>query len=192
MKYPPRRAAGSGPVNPRPGNRSDECLQRSLPLYRQLRPQHPGGSLLRKWGARRFNAYSAGSFPKGTVHPLALKLLGSIGLPTDRLRSKSWAEFAAPGAPEMNFIFTVCDQAAGEVCPIWPGHPISAHWGMPDPAAAEGTEEQRLAAFRETLRVLQNRIQLFVSLKHEALDRLAATREVTRIGRAAAAPVSSQ
>src|SRR5262249_4266499 len=97
----------------------------------------------------RFRAFSAGSFPKGAVHPLALDLLHSPELPTDGLRSKSWTEFARPGAPAMDFVITVCDQAANEVCPVWPGQPITAHWGMPDPAAVEGSEAQRMAAFRD-------------------------------------------
>ena len=140
-------------------------------------------SLINHWGEGRFRGYSAGSFPKGEVHPLALKLLRELSLPTGGLRSKSWDEFAAPGAPQMDFVFTVCDQAAGEACPLWPGHPITAHWGLPDPAAAEGSEAARLQAFRDTLRGLENRIKPFVALPLDSLDRLVVQRKVEAIGR---------
>ncbi len=145
-------------------------------------------SLLCHRGAGRFRAYSAGSFPKGIVHPCALDLLRSLHMPVDGLRSKSWNEYAVAGAPAMDFIFTVCDQAAGEVCPIWPGNPATAHWGMPDPAAVEGSELDRRNAFRAALRQLDNRIQLFTSLGIAALDRLALKRELDRIGKADAPP----
>jgi arsenate reductase len=138
--------------------------------------------LLEHWGRGRFKAYSAGSFPKGIVHPLALDLLENADLDTSGLRSKSWDEFAEPGAPEMDFVFTVCDQAAGEVCPIWPGNPVTAHWGVPDPAAVEGTEAKRRRAFREAYLVLENRIKLFTSLRLDALDRLAVKRNADEIG----------
>jgi protein-tyrosine-phosphatase len=140
--------------------------------------------LLNHRGKGRFRAYSAGSFPKGAVHPLALDLLRTLALPVAGLRSKSWDEFAAPGAPEMDFIFTVCDQAAGETCPIWPGKPMTAHWGLPDPAAATGSESARRQAFREALRVLENRIKLFTSLPLDALDRLAVKNKLAEIGHA--------
>lgn len=139
--------------------------------------------LLNHWGKDKFRAYSAGSFPKGTVHPLTLELLKVMKLPIDGLRSKSWDEFAKPGAPKMDFIFTVCDQAAGEVCPVWPGYPMTAHWGIPDPAAIEGTDGMRLAAFREACRALDTRIKLFTALPLEKLDRLAIKREAEKIGR---------
>src|SRR5713226_6912813 len=139
--------------------------------------------LLEHWGRGRFNECSAGSFPKGAVHPPAFDLLESADLDTSGLRSKSWDEFAKPGAPEMDFVFTVCDQAAGEVCPIWPGNPVIAHWGVPDPAAVEGTEAEKRKAFREAYLVLENRIKLFTSLRLEALDRLAVKRNVDEIGR---------
>lgn len=139
--------------------------------------------LMEHHGAGRFRAHSAGSFPKGTVHPLALRLLAEQGLPTEGLRSKSWDEFARPGAPEMDFILTTCDEAANEVCPVWPGHPMTAHWGVPDPAAAEGDEAKRMLAFREAFAVLDRRIRSFASPKVEALDRLALRREVEAIGR---------
>ena len=137
-------------------------------------------------GAGRFRAFSAGSFPKGAVHPLALRLLKEQGLPTAGLRSKPWDEFARPGAPEMDFIFTTCDEAANEVCPVWPGHPMTAHWGVPDPAAVEGDEIERMFAFREVFAMLDRRIRIFAALKVEALDRLALRREVEAIGRDAA------
>jgi arsenate reductase len=138
---------------------------------------------LNHWGRGRFRGFSAGSFPKGRVHPLSLDLLRSCGLPTDVLRSKSWDEFARPGAPAMDFIFTVCDQAAGEVCPVWPGKPVTAHWGQPDPAAAEGSEEQRRQAFRDAFSALEARIKLLTALPLETLDQLALNRELSAIGR---------
>src|SRR6516162_7472432 len=121
-------------------------------------------SLLNHLGAGRFRAFSAGSFPKGTVHPMALDLLKQVGLPTVGLRSKSWDEFAKAGAPVMDFVFTVCDNAAGEVCPIWPGKPVTAHWGIADPAALEGPVDEKAAAFRRALLELEARIELFISL----------------------------
>ena len=142
-----------------------------------------GEALLRHWGKGRFNAFSAGSFPKGDVNPMALTLLRSLGLPIEGLRSKSWSEFSQPGAPVMDFVITVCDQAANEVCPIWPGQPITAHWGIPDPASVEGTEAERLAAFKDAYRRLDARIKLFVSLPLEKLDRLMLKREAEKIGR---------
>ena len=141
-------------------------------------------ALLNHWGKGRFRGYSAGSFPKGVVHPLTLELLRALDLPTAGLRSKSWDVFARADAPVMDFVFTVCDQAAGEVCPVWPGHPITAHWGIPDPAAVEGTEAQRRAAFRDAHSRLDARIKLFLALPLEKLDRMALKREADRIGRA--------
>jgi protein-tyrosine-phosphatase len=139
-------------------------------------------------GQSRFKAYSAGSFPKGAVHPLALYLLEKAHLDTSGLRSKSGDEFAKPGAPEMNFVFTVCDQAASEICPVWPGNPVTAHWGVPDPAAVEGTEAEKNRIFRVVYQALETRIKLFTSLRLEALDRLAIKRQVDEIGRRGAAP----
>jgi protein-tyrosine-phosphatase len=139
-------------------------------------------ALVEHWGRGRFKGYSAGSFPKGRVHPLALELLTTFGLRTNGLCSKSWDEFARPGAPVMDFVFTVCDQAAGEVCPIWPGNPVTAHWGMPDPAAVDGTEIEPCNAFRDAFRILENRIRLFTSLPIDALDRMALQRHVAEIG----------
>jgi arsenate reductase len=141
-------------------------------------------SLLNHWGRGRFRGYSAGSFPKGRVHPMSLDLLRALGLPTEGLRSKSWDEFAAPAAVRMDFVITVCDQAAGEACPIWPGTPVTAHWGVPDPAAVEGPEERRRQAFRNALRSLEARIKLLTALPIEKLDRLALKRESEAIGRA--------
>ena len=138
--------------------------------------------LMNHRGKGRFRAFSAGSYPKGAVHPMALDLLTEV-LPTDGMRSKSWNQFVTPGAPQMDFIFTVCDQAAGEVCPIWLGNPMTAHWGVPDPAAAEGTEIERRRAFRDALRALEARIKLFVNLPLEKLDRMALKRKADEIGR---------
>lgn len=140
-------------------------------------------TLIEHWGKDRFRGYSAGSFPKGRVHPLAIELLGRLHLPTTGLRSKSWDEFARPGAPAMDFVFTVCDQAAGEICPVWPGNPVTAHWGVPDPAAAKATEEQCRRAFRDAYLRLETRIKLFVALPVDKLDRMALKRQVEEIGR---------
>ena len=129
----------------------------------------------------KFRGYSAGSQPKGEPNPYALELLNRYNFSTDGLRSKSWDEFAAPGAPELDFVFTVCDSAAGEQCPYWPGQPMTAHWGMPDPAAVEGTPEQKHKAFAETFMVLRRRIEIFASLPFDKLDRLALERRVKDI-----------
>jgi arsenate reductase len=138
--------------------------------------------LLNHWGKGRFRASSAGSHPTGRVHPFTLDLLQLLKLPMAGLRSKSWDEFAAPGAPVMNFVFTVCDQAAGEVCPVWPGQPITAHWGFPDPAAFVGPEAAKRAFFAEVFRQIENRIKIFNALPLEKLDRLAIQRKVRDIG----------
>ncbi len=139
-------------------------------------------ALLNDLGKRRFKAYSAGSHPKGFVHPLALATIERLQLPAADYRSKSWDEFAAPGAPPLDFIFTVCDNAAGEVCPFWPGQPVTAHWGIPDPAAVEGSDEQRRKAFTDAALTLRRRIELFVSLPLERLDALSLQRELRAIG----------
>jgi arsenate reductase len=139
-------------------------------------------SLLNHWGRGRFRGFSAGSFPKGEVHPLALELLRDANLPSEGLRSKSWDEFAAPGQPTLDFIFTVCDNAAGEVCPIWPGKPMTAHWGIPDPAAAEGTDIEKRFAFREALRSLETRIKLFLNLPLATIDRMRLKEQLDSIG----------
>ena len=142
-------------------------------------------ALLNKEGAGRFRAFSAGSFPKGQVHPMSLEVLRSLGFQTEGLRSKSWDEFAGPDAPTIDFIFTVCDDAAGETCPIWPGHPMTAHWGIEDPARVEG-EGQR-EAFLTALRYLRRRIELFLALPLESIDRMALKSKLRQIGREAGA-----
>ena len=134
-------------------------------------------------GRERFKAYSAGSHPNGKVNPFALDLLERNRISTAGLRSKAWDEFAAPGAPQMDIIITVCDQAAGEVCPVWPSRPVTAHWGVEDPAAATGTDEAKRAAFLKAFAVLQKRIALLTSLRLESLDRMAAEQELRRIGK---------
>jgi arsenate reductase len=141
-------------------------------------------SLLNHHGAGRFKAYSAGSHPTGQVNPYAIDLLRSLDLPIEGARSKSWDEFAQAGAPQMDFVFTVCGQAAGEVCPIWPGQPISAHWGVDDPAAIIGSEIEKHRAFRTALRVLDNRIKLFTNLRLDELDNMAIKRKIDQIGTA--------
>jgi arsenate reductase len=140
-------------------------------------------ALMNHWGEGKFRAFSAGSFPKGAVHPMTLDLLRSRGLSVSDLRSKSWDEFAQPGAPVMDFVFTVCDQAAGEMCPIWPGTPVTAHWGVPDPAAAEGSDAQRMTTFRDAMHRLEARLKLFVALPFDKLDRMAVKRAADKIGR---------
>lgn len=140
-------------------------------------------SILRKEGRGRFNAYSAGSQPKGTVNPFALEVLAEMDYPVDGLRSKSWQEFAQAGAPAMDFVFTVCDNAAGEACPIWPGQPMTAHWGIEDPAAVEGSDLQKQAAFVEAFRYLKNRITAFTSLPLASIDRLSLGTRLRDIGR---------
>jgi len=139
--------------------------------------------ILRKDGTGRFNAFSAGSQPKGTVNPFALKVLDSLGYPTDGFRSKSWDEFAGPDTPVMDFIFTVCDSAAGEACPVWLGHPATAHWGIEDPAAVEGTDIEKERAFVQAAKYLKNRISAFLALPIASLDPVALTRHLREIGR---------
>ena len=144
-------------------------------------------AMLNKDGQGRFRAFSAGSQPKGQPHPLALQTLQETDYPTDGLRSKSWDEFAAPGAPQLDFVFTVCDNAAGEACPLWPGQPVTAHWGIEDPAAAEGSEIERKRAFVTAQRYLKNRIAAFVSLPLGSLDQVALSSRVREIGQLAGA-----
>jgi arsenate reductase (thioredoxin) len=139
-------------------------------------------SLLNHWSKGKFQAFSAGSFPKGQVHPLAIDLLNRTNLPSEGFRSKSWDEFAAPGAPPIDFIFTVCDNAAGEVCPIWPGKPMTAHWGIADPASAEGTDADKAFAFRKALKELEARIKLFVQLPIASLDQMTLREKLRAIG----------
>ena len=140
-------------------------------------------ALLNRRGAGRFQAYSAGSHPKGEVHFLALEVLKRNHLPAGQLRSKSWDEFAAPDAPRLDFVFTVCDRAAAEVCPIWPGQPMTAHWGVQDPAEATGSPEEQLRVFQQTFRELDARIMNFTSLRLESLDQLSLQRQLDAIGR---------
>ena len=139
-------------------------------------------AILRHKGRGAFTAYSAGSHPSGTVRPEALQQIEAAGLSTEELRSKSWDEFAAPDAPPINFIFTVCDNAANEVCPIWPGHPMTAHWGIPDPAAVQGTPDEIARAFRDAFSILDRRIGLFLALPLSTLESLAIQRELDSIG----------
>jgi arsenate reductase len=140
--------------------------------------------LLNAMGRGRFVAYSAGSHPKGKVHPHALSTLAGAQIPTAGLRSKSWDEFAAAGAPRLDFVITVCDQAAGESCPIWPGQPMSAHWGMPDPAAVEGSDDVKAKAFLATLVTLRRRLELMLALPLSSLEQLAIRQAVREIGKA--------
>lgn len=140
-------------------------------------------ALVNHWGRGRFRGFSAGSHPKGAVHPIALELLKQMHLPTEGLRSKSWDEFAAPGAAPLDFVFTVCDNAAGEVCPYWPGQPVTAHWGVPDPAAVEGAESEKWMAFRSAFNSLENRIKMFTSLPIATLDRITLQERLRAIGK---------
>ena len=142
-----------------------------------------GEALFNTLGAGRFKAYSAGSHPTGKVNPFAVELLQGLDVPVESLRSKGWDEFARPGSPVMDFIVTVCDNAAGEMCPLWPGQPVTAHWGFPDPAAVEGTDEVKREAFRHTLQQIRNRVQLFLSLPLESLDRMAIENQMRAIGK---------
>ena len=142
-----------------------------------------GEAIFNTLGAGRFKAYSAGSHPSGRVNPFAIEQVRALGYPVEGLRSKSWDEFAQPGAPEMDFVVTVCDKAAGEMCPLWPGQPVTAHWGFPDPVAVEGTDEEKRAAFAQTLRQIRTRVQLFLSLPLETLDRMAIESRMRAIGK---------
>ncbi len=138
--------------------------------------------LLNQLGAPRFKAHSAGSHPTGTVNPFALTTLKALRVPTDGYRSKNWDEFAQPGAPKLDFVFTVCDNAAGEMCPLWPGQPMTAHWGVPDPAAVQGSDEEKARAFMATAVTLKRRIELMLSLPIQSLDSMAIQRELKQIG----------
>jgi protein-tyrosine-phosphatase len=142
-----------------------------------------GEAIMNKSGGGRFTAYSAGSKPAGSVHPFARELLQKLDYPVSTLRSKSWDEFALPGAPALDFVFTVCDDAAAETCPIWPGQPMSAHWGVPDPVKAQGNEAEKRLAFAEAYRMLNNRISAFISLPLSSLDRLSLKSKLDDIGR---------
>ena len=138
--------------------------------------------LMNYWGRGKFRGFSAGSFPKGSVHPIALELLEQMKLPTEGLRSKSWDEFAAPGAPPLDFVFTVCDNAAREACPYWPGQPMTAHWGVEDPAAVRGTEPQKWLAFRKAFKELESRVKVFTSLPIRSIDRIKLQERLNEIG----------
>ena len=140
-------------------------------------------ALLNRWGKGKFHGYSAGSHPTGKVNLLALEILERQGFSTEGLRSKAWDEFAVTGAPQMDFVFTVCDNAAHEVCPVWPGQPMTAHWGVADPAAVEGSEFEKIQAFREAFRVLEKRIQAFVNLPVSLLDKIKLKQELDQIGK---------
>lgn len=140
-------------------------------------------AILNQMGEGRFRAFSAGSHPRGAVNPVALGVLRSLGHPVEDLRSKSWDEFAQPNAPKLDFVFTVCDNAAGEVCPIWPGQPMTAHWGIPDPAAVEGSDAEIHAAFFDACRQLRNRISLFTALPIASIDRLSLRHRLEKIGK---------
>jgi protein-tyrosine-phosphatase len=144
-------------------------------------------AILNKVGAGKFRAYSAGSHPRGQVNPHAVALLNRLGFRIDGLRSKSWDEFAVSGAPEMDFVFTVCDDAANEICPVWPGQPMSAHWGLADPASVEGDEQGIELAFRDAFMILRRRIELFANLPVQALDRISLKKHLDEIGSAQAA-----
>jgi arsenate reductase (thioredoxin) len=140
-------------------------------------------AILQRLGGDKFNAFSAGSMPKGEVHPAALRVLQLLNHNTDGFRSKSWEEFSKPDAPKLDFVFTVCDNAANEVCPIWPGQPMSAHWGLPDPAAVEGSEAEIAVAFNDTYRMLTNRIAPFTALPIAEIDRLSLQNQLNAIGK---------
>jgi protein-tyrosine-phosphatase len=140
-------------------------------------------AILNRTGLGKFHAFSAGSHPKGRIHPQAIRLLQSLHYDTSHLRSKSWSEFAEPGTPLLDFVFTVCDNAAGEICPVWPGQPMTAHWGIPDPAEATGTPAEVALAFKEAYRMLDRRISIFVSLPLRSLDQLSLQNKLREIGR---------
>ena len=149
-------------------------------------------SVLRKDGAGRFRAFSAGSHPKGAVNPFALRVLRAFDYPADGFRSKSWDEFATPNAPKMDFVFTVCDDAAGEACPVWPGHPMTAHWGIEDPAAVEGSDIEKERAFNTAFRYMRNRVTSFIALPFSSLDKMALTTRLRDIGHMDGATRASQ
>lgn len=148
-------------------------------------------AIINRYGKGRFKGYSAGSQPKGEVHPYALDVLGNQGYSVQGLRSKNWEEFSAPEAPDLDFVFTVCDNAANEVCPLWPGQPMSAHWGMPDPAAAQGSEAEVRYAFAEAVRTLKQRLTIFMNLPIDVLDKMALQKELDEIGQTAPDPADT-
>ena len=167
----------------RVGSYGRPSVQRALSLHWELRPQHPGRSLDEPVGTRKIPRAECRQSPKGAVHPIALQLLERMNLPTEGLRSKSWDEFAVPEAAPLDFVFTVCDNAAGEACPYWPGQPMTAHWGVPDPAAVEGTDAQKWLAFRNAFQALDNRIKIFTSLPLASLDRIKLQERLDAIGK---------
>jgi protein-tyrosine-phosphatase len=171
-----RTACGLTPMSERPYNVLFLCTGNSA---RSILAE----ALINHWGRGKFQGVSAGSHPKGAVHPIALELLRQMKLPTDGLRSKSWDEFAAPAGPPLDFVFTVCDNAAGEVCPYWPGQPMTAHWGVPDPAAVEGSDTEKWVALRSAFKTLENRIKIFTSLPIAALDRVKLQAQLNAIGK---------
>ena len=140
-------------------------------------------AILNQLGSGHFKAYSAGSFPKGQVHPITIEILTERKFDVSALRSKSWDEFSTPGAPQMDFIFTVCDNAGGEVCPIWPGHPVTAHWGFPDPAAVDGTIDEKKKAFAKTFREISQRLRIFLNLPFEKIDRMSLQHQLREMGK---------
>jgi protein-tyrosine-phosphatase len=142
-----------------------------------------GEAIINRVGAGKFKGYSAGSMPKGQVHPMTIALLSKLNYDTSTMRSKSWEEFTALGAPELDFVFTVCDNAANEVCPFWPGQPMTAHWGVPDPVEVQGTDVEKTLAFADTYRMLNNRISIFTSLPLSSLDELSLQQQLDDIGR---------
>jgi arsenate reductase len=147
-------------------------------------------SIMNKWGNGRFRGFSAGSHPTGKINPFALELLKQMDFPTDGLRSKSWNDFAAPNETNFDFVFTVCDNAAGEVCPFWPGQPMTAHWGIPDPAAVEGIEIEKKLAFRRAFKSMETRIKLFLSLPLQSIDRMRLQKSLDEIGKTPPEPQS--
>src|SRR6266851_4734343 len=197
-KWPRSSTANSSAPSFAPPNPRAAATSSALPAAPEIRMQSPynvlflctGNSarsimaeaILNQKGQPNFAAYSAGSFPTGRVNPFALKQLEAARLPTSHLRSKSWDEFAKPGAPKLDFVFTVCDNAAREVCPIWPGHPMTAHWGVPDPAAVQGPAHEVERAYREAFSILERRIGMFLSLPLASIDKLALKNEIAKIG----------
>ena len=161
---------------------ADRLLQCVVSLHGQFGAQHHGRGTAELLGPRPFQGFSAGSHPKGGVHPLALEVLRRNHLAVEDLRSKSWDEFATPDAPPLDFVFTVCDNAAAEVCPVWPGQPMTAHWGIHDPAAVEGTDDEKLRAFNKAFRELDARLKIFTSLRLEMLDQMSLQRQLDAIG----------
>ena len=170
------------------GKSRESPLQRAVPVHRQFGAQHPGGSPDQPLGSRTVSRLERRKLSEGCGASLALKLLQSLRFPTEGLRSKSWDEFAVPGAPPLDFVFTVCDNAAGEVCPFWPGQPMTAHWGVPDPAAVQGSELDQLNAFRETFRILENRIKVFTSLPLASIERIKLQEHLDAIGKSTGQP----